>query len=640
MSDPTRTHTTANACTVEHQQLARDFVAFVKSAFVYPDNHSRVVEARAALLQRAEAWVRTSGKPFVLELRAEGLCAPSGKVADIPLLPWFQEQLQKALLGTIALDERVTPDGLQDFATQLRAVCSGKVDRTATFASLWDGWRQPGVQLAELRFFGGFHDLDFGEARGDRTLRATIATPAAELQATLSRLGMSEELVARIQGLEQRLSAAAPWSDGSAPLSLPRELLAALPADVVTDPAARPQFIAKVLDEFERLLETEANGDVDHDQVDLVKMFRGVARSFFGVDPQAVDERHEGPLPTAPSRPEDQACDLEDPERLLPLVEALPERQLQLEPVAGVLQAEVLEICLRQLGQHSEDRVVEPTVAKVRQILDDCQPQSVLLLEQYVKKELDPAANLLPPAAVRSALQALGDHDLLPAVRRRGALDLEQVARYFPGGFVMFVDSLSLGVVGDADALAKALAGIDEGQLAAGCSQLVQHGAILEPARVHKLMQLGGRQALGLARHLLQSQQPVVQQEVFLLLQRLHSRRPEAVPLQYIEVDRLPPWYLQLLCDLERTGKHDPRLRDHAGLLLRSYVETLVGDPQRLLAKLPVITALGAFPGRATAVVLRQVLRGRGLFGFLRVPRQVRQVAQSVLLRCRETNHV
>lgn len=638
MAETTRTDSEVLTCSTEQAGLAREFVAFVKAAFVYPPNHSRVIESRDRFLAGCTALVQRSGQPFVLENRAAGLHAGGGRVPAFALADWCRDNLHKAMIGSIRCDAELTADALQGFATRLRQTCSGKIDKTASFTSLWFGCRFAGLEIAELRFFGGFHDLDLGSGTGTDSLRTTVTATSAELESVLRRLGCDEPMLQRMHGIEQRLAAATPYDAGGAALSLPRELLAALPADVVADPASRPQFLGRLLDEFETLLQQEERAPApgEEDAGALIHLFRKVAQGFFGSRLLPADDERGGRLPAAPSRPEDRIDDLEDPRQLLPLVQALPQTVQRLDPDPAVLQAEVLNICLRQLGDHADDRLVAAVVQRLKVILARAAPPAVRVLDQYVRKVLDPSANALSPQAAANVLQRLGDHELLGTVRRQGALEPGLVARHFPNAFVAFVDSLTEGAVGDAELLQRVLAEIDEAALGSGTAQLLQQAQLLQPARLRKLLQLGGRQALGIARHLLRGDDRSVQAEVLALLRRLGSRRPEALPLQFIELERLPPWYLQLLCDLERTGKFDARLRDHAGLLLRSYVESLAGDPARLAAKTEAISALLSFPGRATETLLLRLLRGRGFLGFLWVPRPVRQAAGAVLQQWRQ----
>jgi hypothetical protein len=653
VSTPSRFETKAVAGEAADGELVRLLAVFGKASFTYEANSRRTTEACTAFQSALIARVRETGAPFLLENRSDGLYSSSGKVPADPLREWLRNTLQKALLGGLRVDGGVSTQSLQRFFARLRSTNVGRVRKEATFQTLWPE-RYDGMELRELRFFGGFHarDLSSGGAAAAAADGPTGFAPdrSTDLRSTLAKLALSDAQLQRILALEQRLASLQTGAGEGAPLSLPREVLATLPADVVDDPAARPVFVDRLLDRFEQGLDDHGLADdgAPQSMSGLVELFRKLPQGFFTalIEPGASPEARESappearPLPSLPHRPEDHADELEDPARLVSLIAALPEMPISLEPDEPTLQAEMLRVCLYQLGSDTTPRVAGPAAARVKTILNRVAPESVKVLEHYLRQALARNSELPTPAAVERTLHRLDQSRLLPELRRCAVLTVERVVRFFPHGFVLFLKSLADGSAADAEVLVRVLKSIPEASLASGASQLVQQKEILDPALLRRLLTLGGRQSLGLARAMLSAPIPAVKEQVVAYLRDLGSEHAEALPLVCLEAENLPLTFLQQLCDFTRTGRPDARLRSQAGGLLYTFIESTPNDEHVLSRKARAIAGLAAFPGPSSEALLKQLVRGQGLLGALNVPAPIRDAVRAVRARWQEGKRV
>ncbi len=423
-------------------------------------------------------------------------------------------------------------------------------------------------------------------------------------------------------------------------------MLATLPADVVDDPAARPVFVDRLLDHFEKRLDEHGLADdgAPRPMSGLVELFRKLPQSFFTaeVDPGAPPnpEPEARPLPTLPSRPEDHFDEIEDPARLVSLIGSLSEKPISLEPDEATLQAEMLRVCLHQLGADTTPRVAGPASARVKKIFQQVAPESVKVMEHYVRQALARNSELPTPAAVERMFQRLDQAHLLPELRRHHVLTVERVVRFFPNGFVLFLKSLADGSAADAEVLVRVLKGIPEAALAAGTNQLLQQKEILDPAVLRRLFALGRRNVLGVARTMLSAPIPAVKEQVVALLRDLGSEHAESLPVVCLEAENLPVTYLQQLCDFQRTGRADPRLRSQAGGLLYTFIESTPNDEHALPRKARAIAGLAAFPGPSSENLLKQQLRGQGMLGAFNVPTPIRDAVRAVRARWEEGRRV
>jgi hypothetical protein len=645
VSPPNRVETKTVASTAVDSELVRLFAVLSKASFAYQENSRRTIEAFSGFQVALLARVQETGTPFVLENRSDGLYTETGIVPTDILRDWLRSIMQRALLGAICFEGAVNAKELQKFLAHLRVTSIGKIRKDATFQALWPE-RFGGLELRELRFFGGYHQLELHSGAGARSLLATMADSSVELRAALQRLDLSDAQLQRILALEQRLTGSQTAAEDGELLSLPGELLAALPIDVVDDPAARPMFVERLLDRLEKELDDlgQADNDVTQTRGDIVELFRKLPQTLITSDAKPGARPDVSPLPSQPHRPEDrageEADEIEDPSRLVPLVAALPEKTIDLEPNEAVLQAETLRVCLHQLGAEITPRIAAPAAAKVRKILGQAAPEALHVLEHYVIQALSRNSKLPSPEVVDRLLLRLDHHQLLPELRRQGGLTVQRITRHFPKAFVPFLKSLSADSAADVEVLVQTLKGLEETSLAAGVEELLRQQEILNPAMLRKLFGMGGRSALGLARHMLHAPHLVLREEVITLLRGLSSVHAEGAPLVFLEAGSLPVLYLQQLCDFERTGKPNPRLRNQAGWLLYTYIEATPNDAHLLASKAQAITGLGVFPGPSSESLLKQQLRGHGLLGPFRVPKPIRDAVRAVRARWREDAHV
>lgn len=628
MSTPRRIETKAVASEAADNELVRLLAVLAKASFTYQETNRRTQEAGSAFQGALLARTRETGMAFVLEVRSDGLCTTTGRVPAEPVRDWLRTTLQRALLGAIRIEGTVSSAELAKFLARLRSTTVGRIRKDATFQSLWPE-TFAGLQLRELRFFGEYRaaESEAGDVGG--AISAGTPADAMEPRAALARLGLREAQVRRILAIERRLAAQAIDPGASEPFSLSKEVLAALPSDVVDNPAARPIFVDRLLDRFEALLDaprTSPRAAPENLGV-LVELFRKLPQTFYRAGGAPAES---GPAPSAPHRPEDQAEGLDDPTLLEPLVAALPLSSDPLVPDGSVLQAETLRVCLHQLAADTTPRVASAAAAKARILMAQASPESRGVLEHYVRQALVRGDGLPAPAVADQAMLRLQAHQLLPELRRLDVLTVERIARFFPNGFAPFLMSLSEDSAADAEDLVRTLKSLSEASMEAGVRQLLQREGILEPALVRKLLRMGGRPALGVARVLVSAGALALREEIVARLRELGGQHPEAAPLACLDAGSLPASYLEDLCEFERTGKPDPRLRSQAGGLLYAFVETLPNDGPSSARRARAITGLSAFPGPSSEALLKRVLRGEGLLGPLSVPAAVREAVRAV----------
>jgi hypothetical protein len=331
VSPPHRVETQAAASTAVDGELVRLFAVLSKASFAYQENSRLTIEAVSGFQIALLARVQETGTPFVLENRSDGLHTETGMVPRDILRDWLRGILQRALLGAIVFQGGVSAQELQKFLAHLRVISIGKVPRDATFQALWPE-RFDGLELRELRFFGGYHQLALHSGAGARSLLATIADGSAELRATLQKLELSDTQLQRVLALEQRLTGSQTATEDGELISLPGELLAALPVDVVDDPAVRPVFVERLLDRLEKELDEPSAGlgpaedNVPKTRGGIVELFRKLPQTFFTSDAEPDAPTEASPLPPQPHRPEDRAGEqgdeIEDASKLVPLFAA------------------------------------------------------------------------------------------------------------------------------------------------------------------------------------------------------------------------------------------------------------------------------------------------------------------------------
>jgi hypothetical protein len=295
---------------------------------------------------------------------------------------------------------------------------------------------------------------------------------------------------------------------------------------------------------------------------------------------------------------------------------------------------------MHQLGADTTPRVTGAAAAKAKKILREAGPESRAVLEHYVRQAVEPNSAEPSQASIGRLMLRFHQHGLSSELRRLGGLSGEQIVRCFPNAFVPYLRSLSEDSALDADDLLRVLQVLPETTLEAGAKQLQEQKEILDPELLRKLSRLGGRGALIFARALLPSRVPAVWDEIVAQLREFAGDHPEAVPLGRIDTHLLPLTYLEELCDFERTGRPNPRLRSQAIGLLCAFIDTTPNDANGAARKARAITGLAAFPGPASEALLKKELRGVGLLGPLRVPVPIRRAARAVRARWKELRRV
>ncbi len=636
MSTSGNLHAKSTPCDPADVVLVRLFAVLAKSSFTHEEDSQRTVEACHAFKGALEARVQETGAPLVLANRSDGLYTASGKVPGDAVRDWLHGALQRALLGAIVVERSATTQSLHAFFARLRANNVGRIRKDATFDALWPD-RFDGLQLHELRFYGGYASGPRGSEAATSLLPAAPGGRADEAHAALLRLAPSESQMERIRRLEHRIAAIGGPHDAGRGTSLSGEMFSALPADVLEDPSARAAFLDRLLDRFEESLDAPMPSRAAAPSAlgNLVDLFRRAATVTS--EPSAQDASNPAP---APARPEDRGEDLDDPAALAERIAALPEARTRLDFDEAAIQAETLGVCLHHLGAETTPRVAEPAAARIKRIVENAAPRALEVLERYVERASEGPRGPLLPLEVERTLLHLERHRLLPTLRREGGLTVERVTRRFPEGFLLFLRTLVEGSPADRDALVRVLTSLKDPTLAAAVPKLLERREILEPALLQKLLALGGRSALGLARGVLRARDPAAQEEIVAWLRATSAREVEAEPLELLDAGALPPAYLDALCERERTGRSNARLRGLACELLYAVAASPADDDAQLARKVRAIGALVAFPGPSTEAVLERELGGAGALASARAKKDVRLAIQAVRARWKEEDRV
>ena len=634
MSTPGNPHAKTTACDAADLELVRLFAVLAKSSITHEEDSQRTVEACHAFKAALDARVQETGAPLVLADRPDGLYTASGKVPGDAVRDWLHGALQRARIGAIVVESCASTQSLHQFFTRLRANNLGRIRKDATFDGMWpDRWE--GLRLHELRFYGGYAPGPRG-SEGEASL-LPAAPSGAGGGAALLRLAPSAAQMERIRRLERRIAAVEGPADGDRGTSLSEEMFSALPADVLEDPAARAAFLDRLLDRFEESLDAPmpSRPAVPSAFGTLVDLFRKAPPFPSG----AATEEASTPA-QAPARPEDRGEDLGDPDALAERIAALPETPARLDFDEAALQAETLGVCLHHLGAETIPRVAEPAAARLRRLLESGAPRALAVLERYVERASAGSRGPLVQVEVERTLLHLERHRLLSALRREGGLTVERVTRRFPEGFVLFLRTLAEGSPADRDALVRLLTSLKDAVLAGGVTKLLERREILDPELLRKLFALGGRSALGLARGVLRARDPAAQEEIVAWLRATSGHEVESEPLEILDAGALPPAYLDALCERERTGRSNARLRGLACELLYAVAASRAGDEAELARKVRAITALVAFPGPSTQAVLERELGGAAVFSSSTAKKEVQQAVQAVRARWKEEGRV
>ncbi len=635
MAEARRSDVSERAATAEETDLAVTLATFVKASFLYPDSHSRVVDARSTFLTRLGTYGRTHDG-FELRNGSDAMQTPTGRIAtQSPVLTWFRSQLEKTLLRTLRFAIDVPAASLQSFAARLRETVSQRAPKDAAFGWFWPS-PIDGITLGEFRFDGGFHSVDVRDT-SDGSVRAAVALPFRSSHVDLRALGVANDTIERIRDLENSLTRKVLAFDDGVEFDLARELMAALPGDVVSDPNAARGFLDAVLDRFETSAPRAVRGDAG-DIERMLGMFREVANTFFASAERTATPAVRTPLALADERNAGALAATIDPVGVVDAILALPDTSIDLagDPVDAA--SELLAVLLHRLANCASDAEADAPATRACVAFDVCGEAALRIVEPYIRMVLD--ANVEPNSARGAArvLAHLGNRGLLGRLRTGGALSAARVATAFPRGFLLYLESCERT---DGAEFAAMVRSIDERTLAAGIEALTGRDGIAASDRLRKLFDLAGRDALPFARALLRVGDPNVRDAIVAFLRRLDDGRAEGAPLRLgHRFEPLPEWYLDAICELERTGKPGRTLRDQVGTFLRGHLESLAPETASEEQRVEAILALQAYPGPASQVLLERQLRGEGWLGRRRVPASVRQAVDEVRAAWRGRRHV
>jgi hypothetical protein len=215
-------------------------------------------------------------------------------------------------------------------------------------------------------------------------------------------------------------------------------------------------------------------------------------------------------------------------------------------------------------------------------------------------------------AGVGRALAALRRVGQLPLARRCGFLSVERMVAVFPREFVTWVDALDTSSAGDRAELAEVLVQVGPERLAAAAPALLGVDALLEPARLERLLAVPDAALAPFADLLYRHGGPAYRPQVVTWLRGLPASGPETAPLHLVDdPTALPPEYVELVLG-RLLGRAPPAPPDELVVgLLADFVRATSGRADRRARRIQALRHLATYDRPEAAAVLRTLAYGR-----------------------------
>ena len=600
---------------------------FLKSSFVYPDNNTRVVEPREALVLAAKGY--PSGIKIAVESEAVVLHGTSIPYAS-PNLVWLKSAFERSVLGGITIAPDVPRESLIAFALRLRENFL-RNQKSPSFAAFWSK-PIPGIELSERRFTGVFGSRSEDAARREAQAEGMFAD-GAQGRVLLELLESTAGVQAAIEKITDALRSHEAVGSETRTMRLLETVVRQMPVETLVDPKRAVSTVEQVLAAAARRL-ADGGSSLTNDEQMIRSLVEDVGRKVFGgtfvSTSQAAksEERKEGGLR---GRAGDDEIS-EDENAFLRELHELPEMPLDVEVDATVgLRAEQMEILLYLIGEAPDAAVLARLRTMLAQQITELDEETLAILRIHLEPCFLKFASAEGKKQATRLLEILRESGRTDLLLRCGALSLEQIEANFPTSFVLFLDSLPSAPEEAAKLLGDACTAIGTARIQTAQNVLLSSG-LTDKDRIERLLAFPHPPLLPLIQIMVRRADAHLHERLVNYVRRIHPELREAAALYAVEApEAITPSYLEALIQSVVTGRVTAGLSDQTRDMLCSFVRSAAPNPSLQERRIYAIRRLRDFPDAKSLAVLHELLAGRGIFGLQGEPKPVRLAAKETL---------
>ena len=593
--------------------------AFVKNAFVYPDNNQRVQASLAEALAALRACCR-GRSTLILGVLDTGLSVDGATIAtEAANLAWLRATLVTGRVGVVAFELTLEEGAVLAWARHLQRAHG---DRAASYATIWGGAILPGILVRE--FMLAPETADDGEA-GSTAVDAEMA-----LDQVKAKLSQNTRIASELRAL-QKLLAQDSSADAEQATDLLDELVSNLSIEAVRDPEYAAIVAERVLSSVRRTLMADvARSGADGITPKLVELGR---KLFPRIDTETA------PIVAAPGRGHGDEHITDDPVALHAELAQVETQQASTAPTWAIASrgaatpvpetseaAEVAGILLHTLS--TSDRLSTDSLRErlLKQSLV-ASPAVKATICAYLTRVLDDDARGGKPDRLQVMAHSLDARGML---RTCGFLDADGVAADFPRRLLLMVEACTVDQ--SALVLAEVARALRPQKILGAEKWFAANRSVLAGERVTRLLAAGGASCLPFAILALRHSPSDCRGAVADFLRSLGPTDPVAAVLSVADPQtRLPSDFLELLAYfLLEGGEPDAPLVEAAGRALRHAAQDLAGHEDKEPRRLACLRAMKDLESDELREYLRELATARR-FIFKREPRTVRQVVREVL---------
>ncbi len=645
MDRPTQSDSATSSPTAS-PRVAECWADLARSLTLYPETNSRVQRSLASFF-----GVLRAGFDATTQQVEVGFSARSVWVADDAFelkagtnLAWLKDRLDRADLSGAVFSAAANEAALLQFNRRLLELYTRR-NLELEFQALWPD-AYAGIYLLERRFEGAFSDQP-GEDASDAP--PSVAGRGRHKVTTLcNALTKDERIRGRIQEIQQKIIRPADEKVEFSQIDLIARIVDLLPVEGLNDYQTAVDFTTRVLGVLEeRLAESRSSPSLvslDRDET-LRHLLFVISRSLFecidagkhpGTEQLQPQERgrqdadqHEAPSPQVRDEEiqEDLALLMREMQELAPL-ETARMRPGDLED--PVEQLGVLLHYLVTLDDPSRCPLLKDGIARLLRSPDE---GVIGVLRAYLEPTGSPAvlAKRVRRGRVAVWLRKNSRHDLLG---RSGVLDAEWATSRFPEGFLLYVQTLDLGDVRDAEELSSVCLRIGRERFLEAKDLLTGATEFLAGPLPSKIFNLPFASVAPLARHIYDKKKSRYQADFARFLRATLPKGIDQALLDAVDPQSLLPGYLNALIENDNEKLAEQRLR-----IVHSLVATIEDDLNKLKSSVRPIKLLTNFDTPRVRAFLKRVVGARKALLLKKYPRDLRQAAASVLRSFKRGKH-
>ncbi len=627
--------------------MAECWADLVRALTLYPETNSRIQRSVASFLEALHASfdARTQRIEVGFSARSVWVNDDAFELKAGTNLAWLKDRLDRSNLSGAVFSASADQASLLQFSKRLLELYTRR-NLELEFEALWPD-AYAGIYLLEKRFDGAFSerpDEDEGDAR------PSVAGRGRHKVTTLcNALTKDERIRAQIQQVQQKIRGAADEKVEFSQVDLIARIVDLLPVEGLNDYQTAVDFTAKVLGVLEDgLVESRSSpsdASPDHDET-LRHLLFVISRSLFEcIDAGKQSEPKELPLQKGPRKQdknqreaaspqmrddeiqEDLALLLREIQELAPLeTERMRPGDLE-DPVE---QLGVLLHYLVTLEDPSQCPLLKEGIARLLRSSDG---GVIGVLRAY----LDPISPAVQAKRFRLGRVALwlrknGRHDLLA---RCGVLDAEWAVSKFPEGFLVYVQTLDLSDVRDADELDSVCLRIGPERFGEARELLTGATEFLAGPQPSKVFNLSFASVAPLARQIYEKKRSRYQADFARFLRATLPKGIDQALLDVVDNQFLLPGYLNALIENDDEKLAEQRLR-----IVHSLVATIEDDLSKLKNSIRAIKLLTNFDTPRVRAFLKRVVGARKFLVLKKHPRNERRAAASVLRSFKKGKHL